>query len=234
MNPDFVDRWAGTPEKLLMLVMHELHHILLGHTRFFPCVTPVDNLVFDAVINALLCRMFPQEEHVRFFTDFYDDSKFPACLLRPPENWSPGRKPGCRRRSSNRGIGRFRTPTGPSIPRRGPATRNCTTPCACWSARRTRPGIPLIGDHSGGGENGSSEGRLEHRSPVVFEAVRQIVERWPQPPNPITGRSLADLLRESTLRPVRRRTSRRFCGGFCTRQEDRPMGTGKPSCSRMT
>src|SRR5438552_1626674 len=56
VNPEFVERFAPTPEKLLMLVMHELHHVLLGHTRLFPCVTAVDNLVFDAVINALPCR----------------------------------------------------------------------------------------------------------------------------------------------------------------------------------
>jgi predicted metal-dependent peptidase len=84
INPDFVVKWAATPEKLLMLVLHELHHVLLGHTRLFPRVTPVDNLVFDAVINALLCRMFPQPEHTSFFTDFYRDDVFPECLLRPP------------------------------------------------------------------------------------------------------------------------------------------------------
>ena len=33
MNPDLIDKWANTPERLLMLVLHELHHVLLGHTR---------------------------------------------------------------------------------------------------------------------------------------------------------------------------------------------------------
>src|ERR1700757_4760678 len=84
VNPDFVATWAETPEKLLMLIMHELHHVLLGHTRLFSCVTKVDNLVFDAVINALLCRMFPDRAYTSFFTDFYDENNFPACLLRPP------------------------------------------------------------------------------------------------------------------------------------------------------
>ena len=90
VNPEFVERFAPTPEKLLMLVMHELHHVLLGHTRLFPCVTAVDNLVFDAVINALLCRMFPGPEHTGFFTDFYSQDAFPACLLRPAAGWLPG------------------------------------------------------------------------------------------------------------------------------------------------
>ena len=84
INPGFVDRWAATPEKLLMLLMHELHHVLLGHTRLLRRVTRVDNLVFDAVINALLCRMFPEPPYTSFLTDYYSDDQFPECLLRPP------------------------------------------------------------------------------------------------------------------------------------------------------
>src|SRR5215469_9489953 len=68
INPQFVEAHAATPERLLMLVMHELHHVLLGHTRLFPRATPADNVIFDAVINALLCRMFPRPEHALFFT----------------------------------------------------------------------------------------------------------------------------------------------------------------------
>jgi len=89
INPQFVDVHAATPERLLMLVMHELHHVLLGHTRLFPRVTHADNVIFDAVINALLCRMFPKREHTSFFTDFYSDAHFPECLLRPPAGWKP-------------------------------------------------------------------------------------------------------------------------------------------------
>jgi hypothetical protein len=70
VNPQFVDAHAATPERLLMLVMHELHHVLLGHTRLFPRATLTDNIVLDAVINALLCRMFPKPEHTSFFTSF--------------------------------------------------------------------------------------------------------------------------------------------------------------------
>ena len=83
VNPEFVRQHAETPEKLLMLVMHELHHVLLGHTRLFQTVTPLDNFVFDCVINAMISQMFPGAEHVRFLTDFYSDEKFPECLLRP-------------------------------------------------------------------------------------------------------------------------------------------------------
>ena len=89
VNPAFVEAHAATPERLLMLIMHELHHVLLGHTRLFPRHTGADNLIFDAVINALLCRMFPSPEHTSFFTEFYSDKRFPECLLRPPSRWKP-------------------------------------------------------------------------------------------------------------------------------------------------
>ena len=60
---------------------------------YFSCVTKVDNLVFDSVINALLCRMFSGKAYTSFFTDFYDQRQFPACLLRPPLGWSPSSYP---------------------------------------------------------------------------------------------------------------------------------------------
>ena len=61
--PDFVATHAQTPEKLLMLVMHELHHVLLGHTTLFPRVTEVQNFVFDAVINGSSAGCFRRKSH---------------------------------------------------------------------------------------------------------------------------------------------------------------------------
>jgi hypothetical protein len=199
INPDFVVKWAATPEKLLMLVLHELHHVLLGHTRLFPRVTPVDNLVFDAVINALLCRMFPQPEHTSFFTDFYRDDVFPECLLRPPERWQPDRH--------------FTLPRAlrvPAPPELGHVYR------ALYSARGAsyhdlyellrrllddalEAGVRLLGSH----DEEDGPGKLEETAPVLFDIVRQIVERWPQPPDPIAGRALADLLKDTRVAPRR-------------------------------
>ena len=51
INPEFVSVHADTPEKLLMLVMHEIHHVLLGHTTLFPRITPEQNFVFDAAVS---------------------------------------------------------------------------------------------------------------------------------------------------------------------------------------
>ncbi len=59
LNPDFVAEHCASDDHLFMLVMHELHHVLLGHTRLFPRATPLHNVAFDTVINALLCTRFP-------------------------------------------------------------------------------------------------------------------------------------------------------------------------------
>ena len=89
INPAFVAEHAQTPGKLLMLVMHELHHVVLGHTRLYRRIEGNDNLVFDAVINAMLCRLFPDAEYTELFTDLYSESKYPECFLRPPASWHP-------------------------------------------------------------------------------------------------------------------------------------------------
>jgi hypothetical protein len=199
VNPEFVARHAKSPEKLLMLVMHELHHVLLGHTTLFPRVTKVQNFVFDAVINGIVCRMFPGQDYISFFTDFYDADKFPECLLRPAPGWP--RKP---------------TVAG-GIAALGEAQRAVVAEvhCALYSATgatyqevfealpRLLAGqdfgdVPLLGGH---GEEGVPDGELEHRSPVLFDIVRGIVEQWPQPPDPIRGRSLADVLSATTVQP---------------------------------
>jgi hypothetical protein len=52
-------------------------------------------------------------------------------------------------------------------------------------------GVRLIGSH--GAEPAELEG-------LVFDAVRSVVEHWPQPPDPIRGRSWDDLLRLASVR----------------------------------
>ena len=42
-------------EIFFLLILHELYHVILGHTRLFSRVSPIDNIVFDAVINSMLC-----------------------------------------------------------------------------------------------------------------------------------------------------------------------------------
>ena len=206
VNPDFVERSAKTPEKLLVLVMHELYHVLLGHTRLFPRVTRVDNLVFDAVINALLCRMFPAKEHLAFFTELYDDKRFPDCLLRPPAGWSPDAPlalppplAGTDMRRIAEVYRALYSPRGAAYEELYEALRETVTEFLARS-------VLLLGDHGQGGA--SADGLLEHRSPILLDIVRQIVEQWPQPPDPVAGRSLSDLLRSESVQPDRRPSNR--------------------------
>ena len=89
LNKDFIEAHCQTDEHLFMLVMHELYHVILGHTTLFPRATDVRNLVFDAVINAILCTLFPKPEFTSFFTDYYPSDKMPFALLRPKGEGTP-------------------------------------------------------------------------------------------------------------------------------------------------
>ncbi|MDY6431009.1 MAG: hypothetical protein SPL00_04390 [Bacilli bacterium] len=86
LNKAFVETYCKTDEHLFMLVMHELYHIVLGHTHLFKRHTEIDNIAFDAVINAILCRMFPGEEYTSFFKSINSEESFPGCILRPIGN----------------------------------------------------------------------------------------------------------------------------------------------------
>jgi hypothetical protein len=197
VNPRFVAIHAATSEKLLMLVMHELHHVLLGHTTLFPTVTPEQNFVFDAVINGLISRMFPHRSFLSFLTDFYPADSFPACLLRPPSGW-PGRAhpaPGIDELPAR--LRQRAVQVHVSLYSEGGATYDEVAkvlPRLLVGADMLE--VPLLGGH---GEGSATMGNLEGRSPVLFDIVRDIVERWPQPPDPIRGRSLSDLLKETRI-----------------------------------
>lgn len=228
VNPDFVDRRAATPEKLLMLVMHELHHVLLGHTRLFPRVTRVDNLVFDAIINALLCRMFPAPEHTAFFTELYDDDGFPDCLLRPPADWTPDvpaslppplRVPEMRRLAE--AYRALYSPKGACYEELYDALRETV-------ADLLAAAVVLVGDHGNCRREGeaSADGHLDQRSPVLLDIVREIVERWPQPPDPIAGRSLSELLQSESVRPRLRTLNRAVLRNLIRRVADFQGETG--------
>src|SRR5262245_17852593 len=87
INPGFVAKHCVTDDDLVMLVMHELMHVALGHTRLFDRVTPAHNWAFDCVINAQLCRLHPSPERTALFRRLYPADSAPLALLRPPERW---------------------------------------------------------------------------------------------------------------------------------------------------
>ena len=240
INPEFVKHHAETPERLLMLVMHELHHVLLGHTTLFPTVTKVQNFVFDCVINALISRMFPQAEHTSFLTNYYAEDRFPECLMRPTTSWKGGAV-----KRLPKGI--LALPEASRVPV-VEVYRSLYSECGATYQEVydilprlvdecTVGSIPLLGGH---GEDGATKGLLDKRSPILFDIVRGIVEQWPQPPDPIRGRSLADVLNEENvaarqlpgnrtiLRALIRKVANRLAGGTVRETQLTPVPSPSP------
>src|SRR5439155_16870627 len=87
VNPNFVAAHCRRDEHLFLLVMHELWHVILAHTRLWPRPTPNHNIAFDAVINAGLARQHPAPEYRGFFEALNPPDAFPALLLPPPVGW---------------------------------------------------------------------------------------------------------------------------------------------------
>jgi hypothetical protein len=92
LNPDFVAAHCGTPERLGTLILHELAHIALGHTRLFPRPTLLHNLAFDAIINRAVLHgvqdaQGPVDEALAFLQGVIDVHASPAFLLAPPPGW---------------------------------------------------------------------------------------------------------------------------------------------------
>lgn len=83
LNMDFVNKYCRCDEHLLMLIMHEIYHIILGHNNFFKKVTLIDNIAFDAIINAIIVRKFSEKEYVSFFEKINPSNSFPGSILRP-------------------------------------------------------------------------------------------------------------------------------------------------------
>ncbi|MEW6282093.1 MAG: hypothetical protein AB1758_26040, partial [Candidatus Eremiobacterota bacterium] len=174
LNPDFVEARCQSDEHLFLLTMHELWHVLLAHTRLYSRITPAENIAFDAIINAGLCREFPGPEYRGFFEGLNPADSFPGLLLRPPVGWPekpcyPQRWEGIMRR--------LYPPPGqnPPLPMYGEIL--LLEACGTWGE------YFLLGDHSG---NGAEENAVH--DPLFGELIRRIVAAWPPPPIPRSGR----------------------------------------------
>ncbi|MBI2483133.1 hypothetical protein HYV74_03060 [Candidatus Uhrbacteria bacterium] len=203
LNPDFIAAYCKTDEHLFMLVMHELHHVLLGHTRLFPRMTPVDNIVFDAIINAILARLFPEPIYTSFLTQFSAADQFPAALLRPPPGWPKKIQiPKTLPRPVQHMIRTLYSEASGTYDevyrlfQEDPQLRECI-------GKEARMPV-LLGDHSPEDTEGRGESASHH--PLLNGMVRSIVEKWPMPPDPIRGRSVGgdirDILLERTPVPL--------------------------------
>ena len=214
LNEAFIESHCKTDEHLLMLVMHELYHVILGHTRLFPHSTPKLNVIFDAVINAILCSLFPGEEYTSFFTSYYPADEMPFALLRPPGEGTP--------------------PEAEEALRLLYGENGCATYYDVAQALAAMPdeifillgppaggiGAPAAGDGSGagagggddespggGGETGDKDGPPvllgSHEadgsgapSPELKELLDKIIAKWPCPNRPLRGRDMGGEERE--------------------------------------
>jgi hypothetical protein len=200
LNKVFVTLHCRRDEHLFVLLLHELYHIILGHTRLFPRVTPVHNIVFDAVINALICAQFPARVYTSFFTGLYRADVFPECLLRPPDDWV-----------ARHGEQAAQWKLPPELPREAAAVlrrlygkeegRHVTYHeiFALLTARLQPLEIAaepvLLGNHDSQDNQDLLDG-----NPVLRDLFRKVVEDWPAPTIPITGRDQGHEERDFLLR----------------------------------
>lgn len=193
INPEFVSNHANTKEKLTMLILHEMHHIVLGHTRLFPRATPLDNLVFDAVINAMLCQAYPDPASTALFRDLYDENHPVYCFLRPASGWRP--------------WGAHVTPPALCKHRELAALhRNLYTYGCTYSELRDAlrsSGVVvevdvkrLMGGH-GDADNHNDPEALQNLAPALTTFIRSAVSRWPA--NAMLPKASLDALFESHI-----------------------------------
>lgn len=92
LNAAFVERRCTTPERLATLLLHELAHVSMGHTRMFPRPTVAHNIACDAIINREIAALaWQQAADVNALTallvECYPAHESPWFLLRPPPGW---------------------------------------------------------------------------------------------------------------------------------------------------
>ena len=203
VNPLFVETHCRRDEHLFLLVMHELWHVILGHTRLYPRAELADEIAFDAVINAGLAREFPGPEYRGFFEADNAADSFPGLLLRPPEGW----------------------PESPLYPDVGPLGTVALlarlypprdefsfVPIPLYQEVLDLLGLALpeppaefvrvrLGGSAGDGAPGEGsepfllgdhdDEEKEQRAlddPLFGDVIRRIVASWPSPPVPLSGR----------------------------------------------
>ena len=195
INPAFVEEHCERDEHLFLLVMHEIWHVVLAHTRLFPRPTPAHNVAFDAVINATLARQYPGAAYRGFFERINPGDAFPGCLLRPPEGWPRAPVyPGCGPKGTP-GLLRHLYPGLPAEvpetvfgdPWRMQALQIPTVPgfeeilallrAGSWRRLGRRDGgaddVVLLGDHD---DPAGQERLLE--DPLIGEIVRRTTGGW--------------------------------------------------------
>ena len=190
LNKRFLDEYCRDDGDLFLLILHELYHVILGHTRLFTRVSPIDNIVFDAVINSMLCRTVGRTVGTRLFTRINGYDSLPERLLRPPPGWADDFK-------------RALAALPPEEQRiidllYGADESSKITYHDIYEllrkelAGRDVPNVLLLGSHA----------PEQNEDGLLKEAVRRIVEGWPPPPFRIAGRDEGRSAEEFWLRPA--------------------------------
>ena len=184
LNREFVETRCQRDEHLMMLVMHEIYHLILGHTRLFPRTTRAHNIVFDAVINALLCQQFRDPLYTQFFTRLNSEKRFPGRLLRPPKGWPEKMEFAPKASENERKV--LQLLYGP---RANTVTYHEIMQLLEQELNEENAASgTLIGDH--GGENGEGAGdTVGQDDPLVVGVLRKTTANWPTESNPSTGRA---------------------------------------------
>lgn len=86
VNLSFVNKHCKNDCHVKALICHEFLHVLLSHTEHHKLATPLHNLAFDAVINAIIHRTMGGD-YSSMMSGYYARGRFPLCLLRPPDRY---------------------------------------------------------------------------------------------------------------------------------------------------
>lgn len=188
LNARFIRKYCQRDEHLHMLVMHELYHVILGHTRLFPRLTEAHNVAFDAVINAMLCRQFQAPQYLSFFKRLNRLSSFPGRLLRPPKGW-PDRLIHARGATEKERalINLLYGPHAATVTYQDildllqgqlPISGHGDRPARRISKAGVKPKFVLLGDH--GGPNGSGEmDAVAVADKLIKGILRRVTDQWP-------------------------------------------------------
>ena len=98
LNPEYVTANCETDEKLYMLIQHELHHVLLGHTRLFKRTTPsTTSLLMRSSMPC--CRAKPEPEWTALFEITMPMTSFQNACLDPLKTFQtkPYFQKGCQK-----------------------------------------------------------------------------------------------------------------------------------------
>ena len=197
LNPQFVAENCPADHDLVMLVLHELHHVALGHTRLFARLTPAENWAFDCVINAQLCRLYPEAA---------PDGALPPLVSRRRDARgaaAPARRLAHAAGALAAGPGGRRAPRALQRDERD-LHRSLPAAARAGGGRRARSGedagsLPsvgrLLGDHAGASEQSDI-------APDVLREMRNILAEWPMVER-ISGRDQGGEPQSSTVRRAR-------------------------------